>query len=379
MGKITVGVLGCGVISEIYLKNLKERFRNIEVVGCADALRNIEVVGCADALPEKARERATQFGVTAFTVDELLAHPGIKIILNLTIPAAHGEMSMKVLNAGKHVYSEKPLATDTTRAKAILDVAKSKGLLVGCAPDTFLGAGAQTGRKLLDDGWIGEPIGATAYFLSRGPEYFHPNPAFLYQEGAGPLFDMGPYYLTAMINLLGPVAKVGGFARKIHAQKMKMRPDNYGQMFDVEVPTYVNGSMEFSSGVIGSLTTSFDLHYPYSESPMPFIQIFGTEGTLTLPDPNKFDGPVMIRRSDGENAAVPLTHGFTENCRGMGLSDMAHAVETGEKHRASGALAYHVLEVMSGILDAAAASTVKTISGTCERPAPLPRVLPTYL
>jgi predicted dehydrogenase len=367
MGKTTVGVLGCGVISDIYLKNLKERFRNIEVVGCADAV------------PEKAEERAGQYGIRAFSVEDLIGHPDIRIILNLTIPKAHGEMSAKVLEAGKHVYSEKPLAVDTVQARNILDTARKRGLRVGCAPDTFLGAGLQTGRKVLDDGWIGQPIGAMGFFLSRGPETFHPNPAFLYQEGAGPLFDMGPYYLTALISLLGPVRKVGGFARKTYDRKMTTRPDNYGTMFGVEVPTYVSCTMEFASGAIANLTTSFDMHFPSGESNLPYLQIFGTEGVLTLPDPNKFDGPVLVRRPNGETAAMPLTHGFTDNCRGMGLSDMAHGLETGEKHRADGGLAYHVLDVMSGILDSAARSEIRRIESSCDRPEPLPRNMPQFL
>ncbi|MCE5255311.1 MAG: Gfo/Idh/MocA family oxidoreductase [Spirochaetaceae bacterium] len=367
MGKTKIGIIGCGMISEIYLKNLTERFRNIEVGGCADAAQ------------AKAHERAVQFGILEYSVDELLARSDISIILNLTVPRAHVEIGLRALEAGKHVYSEKPLAIDVAPAHELLQQAQKRGLRVGCAPDTFLGGGIQTARKLLDDGWIGEPIGATGFYLSRGPEAFHPNPAFLYQPGAGPLFDMGPYYLTALVSLLGPAKKVGGFARKTYEKTMLTRPDKYGETFDVEVPTYINGTIEFSSGVIANLTTSFDMQFPYWESKLPYLQIFGTEGTMTIPDPNKFEGPVQIRRSNGEVVAVPLTHGFTENCRGIGLSDMAHCIEMGEKHRANGEMAFHVLEIMSGILDASSRSEVVPMTSSCERPQPLPRVMPNYL
>lgn len=367
MGKTKIGIIGCGMISEIYIKNLKGRFRNIELVGCADLIQS------------KAHERAAQFEIKEYTVDELLAHPDISIILNLTAPKAHSGIAIRSLEAGKHAYSEKPLAIDTKQAEEILMTAQRCGHRVGNAPDTFLGGGLQTARKVLDDGWIGKPIGATGYFLSRGPEAFHPTPAFLYQQGAGPLFDMGPYYLTALVSLLGPVHKVGGFARKTFAERMVTRPDHYGETFTVEVPTYVNGTMEFTNGAIANLTVSFDMQYPYWESKLPYLQIFGTEGTMLVPDPNKFEGPVQIRRGSGDWMTIPLTHGFTENCRGIGVADMAHCIETGEPHRASGEMGFHVLEIMTAILTAAEHAAVIELHSACERPEPLPRVLPEYL
>jgi len=367
MGKTKIGIVGCGMISEIYMKNLKGKFRNIELVGCADAVQS------------KAHDKAAQFGIKEYSVDELIAHPDISIILNLTVPQAHSDIALRSLKAGKHAYSEKPLAADLEEAEQVLRTAQSFGYRVGCAPDTFLGGGLQTARKVLDDGWIGEPIGATGYFLSRGPEAFHPNPAFLYQQGAGPLFDIGPYYITALVSLLGSVKKVGGFARKTFARRMITRSDHYGETFGVDVPTYINSIMEFSNGAIANLTVSFDMQYPYWESKLPYLQIFGTEGTMLLPDPNKFEGPVQIRRGSGDWMTVPLTHGFTENCRGIGLADMAHCIETGELHRANGEIAFHVLEIMTGILGAAEHSSVVELGSSCERPNPLPRVLPDYL
>jgi len=367
MGMTKIGIIGCGMISEIYMKNLKGKFKNIELVGCADAVQS------------RAHDRAAQFEIKEYSVDELIAHPDISIILNLTIPQAHSDIALRSLKAGKHAYSEKPLATDLGEADQVLRTAQSLGRRVGCAPDTFLGGGLQTARKMLDDGWIGEPIGATGYFLSRGPEAFHPNPAFLYQQGAGPLFDIGPYYITALIFLLGSVRKVSGFARKTFARRVITRPDHYGETFKVDVPTYVTGLMEFTNGTIVDLTISFDMQYSYWESKLPYLQIFGTEGTMLLPDPNKFEGPIQIRRGAGDWMTVPLIYGFTENCRGIGVADMAHCIEIGEPHRASGELGFHVLEIMTAILTSAELSTVVTLHSTCERPEPLPRALPEYL
>lgn len=366
MGITKIGIIGCGMISEIYMKNIKERFRNLSLAGCSDAI------------PDKARERARQFETEAYTIEDMLSNSDISIILNLTVPQAHAEIALKALEAGKHTYSEKPLATNLGEAEKLLQTAERQGRRIGSAPDTFLGGGLQTARKMLDDGWIGEPVGATGFFLSRGPEAFHPNPAFLYKPGAGPLFDIGPYYISALAALLGSARKVGGFGRRTSQKRMITRPDAYGEIINVEVPTFINGTIEYENGSIANLTISFDAQYPYWESKLPYLQIFGTEGSLLLPDPNKFEGPVYIRRGNGDWAAVPLTHGFTDNCRGIGLSDMAHAIETNEPHRANGQLAFHVLEILTGILTATERATVIEIKSRIDRPDPLPRTMPDY-
>ena len=309
------------------------------------------------------------------SVEELLADKEIEIVLNLTVPTAHEEIAIKALENGKHVYNEKPLGITREEGLRILAAAEKKGLRVGCAPDTFLGAGLQTCRKLLDDGWIGKPFGATAFMVGGGPERMHPNPDFFYKKGAGPLLDMGPYYITALVSLLGPVKKVTGMATTPFPEKTILTADRFGQKLKVETPTFINGTMEFVSGACANLMTSFDMHGSYRESKLPFIQIFGSEGTLSLPDPNQFDGPVAVRRFNGDFTAMPLTHGFTENSRGIGLADMAAAIASGKQtHRANGELAFHVLDIMAGILDSSERGTHRTLESTCGRPEPMPRV-----
>lgn len=334
MSKIRVGVIGCGNISAVYLKNLKERFRTVEVTACAAKTH------------AHAQAKAQEFGITkACTVEEMLADPDIDMILNLTVPAAHGEINLKALAAGKHVYSEKPLASSVPEANRILNLAKRKGLMIGCAPDTFLGGALQTCRKLLDDGWIGEPIAVNAFMMSAGPESWHPNPEFLYKQGAGPMLDMGPYYLTAMVSLLGGVKRVASFSRITYPERTITSQPRFGQKIRVEEPTYVSGLMEFENGVIGNLITSFDIQ----GSTLPYLEIYGSQGTLLVPDPNYFAGPVKIRRAETEEfVEVPLAFGFTQNYRGVGLAEMAQALKRGRKNQANGEIALHVLEIMSG-------------------------------
>ena len=364
MRKVKVGLIGCGNISDIYLKNARDVFQVLDVVACADRTE------------DKAKEKAKAYGIKAFPIDELLALKDIDIVLNLTVPSAHLGISMKALENGKHVYSEKPLAAARDEGRIILEKAKEKGLFVGCAPDTFLGGGLQTGRKLLDDGWIGTPFGAISFMIGGGPALSHPNPDFYYKKGAGPMLDMGPYYVTALVSLLGPVKRVTGMATTPFLEKTITGPTRYGQKIKVETPTYVSGTMEFRNGVCANLLTSFDLHYPYWDSHLPFIQIFGSEGTLSLPDPDTFGGPVLVRRFGGDFTSVPLTHGFLENSRGIGLADMAVSILRRKKPRANGDMAFHVLDVMTGFLDSARSGSHYMVTSTCERPEPLCRVLP---
>lgn len=349
--------MGAGKISGIYLEN-------------GAMFDDVEVVACADLLVERAEEQARAYGVPkACTPEELLADPEVEIVLNLTVPAVHAGVSLAALEAGKHVYTEKPLAVGREDGRRMLEVATDRGLLIGCAPDTFLGGGLQTCRKVMDEGIIGEPVAATAVMMTHGPEDWHPNPDFFYQPGAGPMFDMGPYYLTALTTLLGPVRRVTGSARVTFPQRQVTSQPLSGTTITVNTPTHVAGVMDFEGGAVGTLVTSFDV---WSEEHSR-IDIYGTDGTLSVPDPNTFGGPVRVWRS-GEDTwtDVPLTHPHTGNSRGLGLADMAHAVRTGRKHRASGELGGHVLDVIHAFLDSSEAGRHVEVTSTFGRPEPLP-------
>lgn len=353
-----VGVIGCGNISGIYLKNAREVFDILDVEAVADI----------DA--GKARARAEEYGIRkVYGVDELLADPTIEIVLNLTIPAAHGEVALAALEAGKHVYNEKPLALSRTDGQRLLETARARGLRVGCAPDTFLGGGLQTCRKLIDDGWIGEPVAASAFFTSHGPESWHPDPEFFYQPGAGPMFDMGPYYLTALAVLMGPMRRITGSTRITFPERLITSEPKYGTVIRVNTPTHVTGVMDFASGAVATITTSFDVW----AAELPRLEIYGTHGSMSVPDPNFFAGPVRLRRAGAtEWSTPPLTHGYAENSRGIGLADMAYAIRSGRPHRANGELAYHVLDAMHAFFDASNEGRHIELASTCERPAPLP-------
>ena len=354
---VKVGIVGCGTISGIYLQN-------------ARTLEAIEVVACADLIPERAQARAVEFGVPrACSVEELLADPEVEVVLNLTIPKAHAEVALAALEAGKSVYSEKPLAVRREDARRMLDLAAAKGLRVGCAPDTFLGGGLQTCRKVIDDGAIGEPVAAVAFMMSHGHESWHPDPDFYYQPGGGPMFDMGPYYLTALVALLGPVRRVTGSARITFPERTITSQPRFGTKITVNTPTHVAGVMDFASGAVATIITSFDV-WP---TELPRIEVYGTEGSLSVPDPNTFGGPVRIRRPrEKEWLEVELTHGYTQNSRGVGVADMACGLRAGRAHRASGELAYHVLDIMHAFHDASREGRHVELESTCARPAPLP-------
>ncbi|HEX7066044.1 MAG TPA: Gfo/Idh/MocA family oxidoreductase [Bacillales bacterium] len=353
MAKIKAGIIGCGNISSIYFKN-------------CSGFKDLEVVACADLDLQRAKDKAEEFGIQkAYTVDELLADRDIQMVINLTIPAAHGQVCLQALEAGKHVYVEKPLSISLEDGKKILHMAEEKGLLAGGAPDTFLGGGLQTCRKLVDDGWIGKPVAASAFMTSHGVEMWHPNPDFFYQEGGGPLFDMGPYYLTALISLIGPVKRVTGSAGISFPERTITSEPNYGKTIKVNTPTHIAGVLDFENGAIGSLITSFDVW----GAQLPRIEIYGETGTLSVPDPNTFGGPVQVRRqNEKEWKEVPLTHGYTSNSRGLGAADMARAILEGRPHRANVGLTYHVLELMHGFHQASREGKHYHLESTVERP-----------
>ncbi len=355
-GPVRVGLIGCGYISDRYLSNAR-RFPDFEVVACADAI------------PERAWERAAQHRVPAVLgVDEMLAAPDIEVVLNLTTPDAHATIAQAALDAGKGVYNEKPLALALHDGARLVEMARSRGLRLGAAPDTFLGGGLQTGRALLDDGAIGEPVAATAFMLNHGHEGWHPAPDFYYQPGGGPLFDMGPYYLTALVSLLGPVRRVTGSARTTFPERTIRSEPRAGERIAVAVPTHLAAVLDFASGAIGTLVTSFDVWAANT----PRLEIYGSEGSLSLPDPNTFGGPVRLARACEKRwTRERITRPFTRNSRGLGLADMADALRGGRPHRANGELAYHVLEVMHAVETASRENRHVAITSTCERPAPL--------
>ena len=328
--KIKIGIIGCGNICDIYFQNLKK-------------FANTEVAACADLVLERAQAKAAQYKIAkACTVKELLADPEIKIILNLTIPKAHAEIAFKAVAAGKSVYNEKPLTIDLADAKKLLALAKKKKVLVGCAPDTFMGAGLQTCRRLMDKGIIGKPVAATAFMMCHGHESWHPAPEFYYKRGGGPMLDMGPYYVTALVSLLGPVARVTSSSQIMFPTRTITSKPQYGKKIRVEVPTHAAGIMDFKQGAVATIITSFDV-WP---TQLPRIEIYGTKGTLRVPDPNTFDGPVTLITPDRKEKKIGLTHAYAANSRGLGVSDMARALVSGGKHRANGEMACHVLEVM---------------------------------
>ncbi|HUX52647.1 MAG TPA: Gfo/Idh/MocA family oxidoreductase [Spirochaetia bacterium] len=358
MKRIGIGIVGCGKISDIYLTNLTSMFDNVRVVAVADLV------------PERARAKASEYKVErACSVDELLSDPAVDIVLNITIPAVHAEVALAAVRAGKHVYNEKPLTVSREDGARLLQEAAKAGVLVGCAPDTFLGAGLQTSRWVVEQGLIGEPIAATAFMAGHGPEGWHPDPEFFYKRGGGPMFDMGPYYLTALISLIGPVRTVTGMARASFAERTITSQPKSGTKIKVDIPTHVAGTLEFQTGAIGTIVTSFDV---WAHN-LPRIEIHGTTGSLSVPDPNTFGGPVQLKRAGADKwEDIPLTHGHSENSRGIGLSDMARAIGEKGVHRANGEMAFHVLDIMHAIHEAAEGKRHVTLGSSCTKPQPLP-------
>jgi predicted dehydrogenase len=352
----TVGIIGAGNISSAY------------VTGCR-AFEHLRVHAIADIVPEAAAAKAAEHGIPcACGVDELLADPAIDLVINLTVPNAHAGVSLAAIAAGKHLYSEKPLAITREDGRAILYAAKGRKVRVGCAPDTFLGGGLQTSRKLIDDGAIGVPVAATAFMLGHGPEGWHPNPAFFYKTGAGPLFDMGPYYITALVHLLGPVERVSAMARISFAERVATSEARYGERIPVEVPTHVAGTLGMAGGPVATMITSFDV---WGHN-LPRIEIYGSEGSLSVPDPNTFWGPVrLLRAGSKEWEDVELTHSDTVR-RGVGVADMAAAIRDGRPHRASGELAYHALDVMHSFYESSDKGRTVRVRSKTTRPEALP-------
>jgi len=345
-----VAIVGCGVIAPTYANTLKD-------------LGNVELAACTDGIPERADEFAAAHETKAATIEEILATDDIDAVVNLTPPKAHSTVTRTALEAGRSVFSEKPLAIELADGQALVALAGERGLRLGCAPDTFLGAGLQTARAVIDRGDIGEPVAANAYMLQAGPEWWHPDPGFFYQYGAGPLFDMGPYYFTTLVQLLGPATAVTGAARISRTKRPINSDPRRGELLDVEVPTHVASVITHASGPISTLVTSFDV-LDWRNS----IEIYGTDGILKVPDPNTFGGPVRIRRAgDPEWTDVPLIEVNLPQQRGIGLADMLWAQRTRRAHRASADLALHVLELMSGTIQASESGRRMDVTTTFDR------------
>jgi predicted dehydrogenase len=355
MDKVGIGIVGLGNISAAYLKASKD-------------FPILDIRAVADMNPAAAKARADEFGLKAVTLDDIFTDPSIDIILNLTIPNAHVDVGLRAIAAGKHVYSEKPLGVVFSEGQKLLAAAKAKGLRVGSAPDTFLGGAHQTSRRIVDEGTLGQPVGGTAYFMCPGHERWHPNPAFYYEAGGGPMLDMGPYYITDLVNLFGPVAKVSGFGSMVRSTRTITAKERNGEVIPVHVPTHVSGTLVFVNGAVVQVTMSFDVaahkHVP--------LEIYGTEGTLIVPDPNFFGGQIELLKKGGEWTNVDTDMPYADgNYRSIGLADMAHAIVSNRPHRASGDLALHVLEVMEAFETSSKSGRVVDITTPVTRPAPL--------
>jgi predicted dehydrogenase len=367
MACIDIGIIGCGNISHSYLKG-------------AARSELVRVRSVADLHMEAAREKAAEYGVQAVTVNQLLADPDIQIVINLTVPLAHAQVSLQVVEAAKHVYSEKPLGTCLAEAEPLILAAAAKGGRVGCAPDTFLGAGHQACRRAVDSGRIGRAIAGTAFFATRGMEHWHPNPEFFFKRGGGPMLDVGPYYVTQLVNLLGPVLRVAAQATMGSTTRIVSSDPLKGSIIQVEVPTTINGVLSFNGASV-TITTSWDV---WKHRRVP-LEIYGSEGSMLVPDPNFFGGEPMLTERDGDWTPLDISaHPFGKpnrytsagaqvaDYRIVGLLDMAAAIRDNRPHRASGELAMHVLEVLCAFERSSTEGRHAMIGTSCERPELLP-------
>ncbi|MBQ7638549.1 MAG: Gfo/Idh/MocA family oxidoreductase [Clostridia bacterium] len=358
MKKVNVGIVGCGNISGIYLTNLTGMFSNV-----------VNVVAVCDLIPEKALEAQKKYSIPKayFTDEEIMADDEIELIVNITTPDQHCPVNLMALEAGKHAYCEKPLAICREDGEKQVALAKERGLLLGGAPDTFMGGGIQTCRKLIDDGWIGDVVAVNASMRCRGHESWHPGPAFYYQAGGGPMFDMGPYYLTCLVNLVGAVESVMAYTRITFPQRLITSEPLRGTLIDVEVPTHIAGLMKFASGAIGTLTTTFDVFDDHQAC----VEVFGSRGSVIVPDPNGFGGPVKLMRGSGSGyEEVPVVYDYRENSRGIGVADMCAALRDGRTPRANCAQTFHVLDLMCAFHESSdSGAEVKLADGFSRGPA----------
>ncbi len=351
-GPVGVGVIGAGVISDTYLENL---------TGFPDTT----VVAIGDLVPAAAAAQAGKFDVPVSGGPEaVLDHPDVEIVVNLTIPVAHAEVAQQAVSTGKHVWNEKPLTLDRASGRALLEAAEAAGVRVGCAPDTVLGSGLQEARRLIERGDLGTPLTALVLMQSPGPESWHPNPAFLFAAGAGPLFDMGPYYLSALAQIFGPAAEVAAIGSQSRPTRVIGSGPRAGEEFPVAVPTHVSAAVRYASGQSATMIFSFD-----SGLGRTLLELNGSEATMVLPDPNTFGGDIVIHRPGREPEVVSTVERST---RGTGVLDMARAVRSDRPHRATGAVGLHVLDTMLAVDEAANSSAYVGVESSFERPEPLP-------
>jgi len=355
MRKYNVGLIGCGAISHQYLQNARNEYSDY-----------FKITAVADIMPERAEERAKEYDIPKYgTPDVILADETIDIVINLTVPMAHEEVSIQILESGKHLYTEKPLAVDRKGMQRILDTAKKVGKRVGSAPDSFLSAPAQTAKKALEEDWIGAPIGANAICAMRGNEFWRPDADFFYHKGAGPMMDMAAYYLNQLINLLGGVESVMTMSKITFPERTIKVAPRRGEKIRVEVPTFVSSSLRFQNGVIATFVNSFDIW----ATKQPFIEIYGEKGTMIIPDPNHYDGEVLIRRfRDTDWRPMPQFVEYAKYGRGIGIVDMIRSIEAGVPHKASGDLAYHVTDIILAMEEAGELGKEIKINSTAEKP-----------
>lgn len=353
-GPVGVGIIGAGVISGTYIENLT-------------SFADTKLLAISDLYPEIAEAKAAEYGIPlAGGNDVVLNNPDVELVINLTPPAVHTEVCRSAIAAGKHVWSEKPLGLDRPSGKALLEAAEAAGLRVGCAPDTFLGSGLQAVNAVIASGAIGTPLSALFLMQQPGPDRWHPNPAFLFQEGAGPLFDIGPYYFTALVQIFGPVESVAAVGSKARDRRTIMAGPKAGEEFDVTVPSQTAALLRFESGQSLTLVLSFD-----SAVPRILLEVTGTEATLQLPDPNMFGGEIKLRKPDAEDWEL-VEDAVEKSARGTGALDMVRAIREDRPHRATGALAYHVLDIMVSVAESSATGQFVAVGSTVQPSEPLP-------
>ncbi len=357
MNPMRVGLIGCGNISTVYFE-AGRRFRDFHIVACADQdPARAEAAAALHAIPR------------VLDVADLPGDPEVDLVLNLTPPQAHTQVLQAAIAAGKHAYTEKPLGLSLAESTALLEQAGAAGVVIGCAPDTVLGAGLQTARKLIDDGWIGRPVSATAFMLCPGHESWHPDPAFYYAPGGGPLFDMGPYYLSALVTLLGPINQACAMTTAAATERIITSEARFGQTVPVAVPTHVSGTLAFESGALTTMIMSFDA----VGHSLPHLEVHGTEGSLQVADPNTFGGPIRLKRRGADAfTEVPLSHAYASQSRGLGLAEMARAIREGREPRASARMALHVLDCIEALHRSASERAFVSLATRCPRPEPMP-------